>query len=284
MKSYFNFSKSQKIGVLVVLCIIFMQIIWLKSEARLSFVDPFVVDDSEYLSVQSHYENHQPKSKEQHLTNFNPNILTIPEWVKIGFSTKQAKSIVSFKNKIGGFKSKEDLEKVYVISESKYNELKPYILIENNSPNSKIKTLNNKAKNDTIVEERIQIDINIATLAELINIKGIGEYTAKGIIGYRALLGGFHSKEQLLEVNGVSEENFGKIKANIIVSSDKISLLNVNQLSIPQLKKHPYLTWTIAEAITRKRLLSDLENLQFLVDQGLLSEKDLNKLAPYIKY
>ncbi len=61
------------------------------------------------------------------------------------------------------------------------------------------------------------VNINTASVAELEKLPGIGPVTAKNIINMRSRLGGFERTEELLEVDGIGEKKYEKIK-------DKISL------------------------------------------------------------
>ncbi len=56
------------------------------------------------------------------------------------------------------------------------------------------------------------ININKATLEELMTLSGIGESKAKAIIEYRNEFGNFNSKEDLMEVTGIGESIYSKIK------------------------------------------------------------------------
>lgn len=59
---------------------------------------------------------------------FNPNTYTEKDWVKIGFTAKQAQVILKYKGILGGeFTSKEQLQKCFVISDEKFSEMAPYI-------------------------------------------------------------------------------------------------------------------------------------------------------------
>lgn len=55
-----------------------------------------------------------------------------------------------------------------------------------------------------------QIDINSATVEDLMKIEGIGEKTAQNIIAYRESVGGFQYLEQLLYVDGIGETKFSR--------------------------------------------------------------------------
>lgn len=62
-----------------------------------------------------------------------------------------------------------------------------------------------------------RININTATLAELVSLPGIGEVIAQKIIDYRAEIGGFKNIEQIQGVKGIGEKKFGSIKDLITV-------------------------------------------------------------------
>lgn len=60
-----------------------------------------------------------------------------------------------------------------------------------------------------------KISINQASLHELMSLKGIGEARAKSIIDYREINGPFTRIEELLKINGISENIFNQIKDDI---------------------------------------------------------------------
>lgn len=61
------------------------------------------------------------------------------------------------------------------------------------------------------------VNINIASLEELLSITGIGESKAKSIIDYRTKNGNFKSKEDIMNVSGIGESLYNKIKDYITV-------------------------------------------------------------------
>ena len=66
-----------------------------------------------------------------------------------------------------------------------------------------------------------KVDINTATLEELISIPYIGDYTAQKIIEYRQENGRFTSIDQLQSVQGIKEKNFQKFSKFIIISPNE---------------------------------------------------------------
>ncbi len=62
------------------------------------------------------------------------------------------------------------------------------------------------------------INLNTASKKEIMqNISGIGEKTAAKIISYRKTNGGFKSKEEIMNIKGISIGKFKKIKNKITV-------------------------------------------------------------------
>jgi len=70
---------------------------------------------------------------------------------------------------------------------------------------------------EEIIPEKV--DINIASLEELITLSRIGTVTAKRIIEYRQIHGKFKSIEEITRVKGIGPKTFKKIKETITVGN-----------------------------------------------------------------
>ena|SRR3989338_8337498 len=55
-----------------------------------------------------------------------------------------------------------------------------------------------------------KVDINTASLEELVGVPYIGEYTANSILRYRQSRGSFHNLEELKNIKGIREKNYKK--------------------------------------------------------------------------
>jgi competence protein ComEA len=59
------------------------------------------------------------------------------------------------------------------------------------------------------------LDLNSATLDELIDLPGIGPVLAQRIIEYREKHGGFKTVEELLEIRGIGPKRFEQLKGRV---------------------------------------------------------------------
>jgi competence protein ComEA len=67
----------------------------------------------------------------------------------------------------------------------------------------------------------VVVNINSASAAELDALPGIGAKTAARIVEYRQKNGPFKKIEELMNVRGVGEKNFLKLKAQITIGAAK---------------------------------------------------------------
>ncbi|MFR5049662.1 MAG: ComEA family DNA-binding protein [Faecalispora sporosphaeroides] len=67
------------------------------------------------------------------------------------------------------------------------------------------------------VGQAAPVNLNTADAEELATLPGIGPATAQKIIAYRESVGAFQSTEELMQVDGIGEKTFQKLKELVTV-------------------------------------------------------------------
>ena len=67
------------------------------------------------------------------------------------------------------------------------------------------------------------VNLNTASAADLENLPGVGAKMAERIVEYRQKNGPFNKIEDLMNVKGIGEKNFLKLKARLTVGAPKAS-------------------------------------------------------------
>ena len=147
---------------------------------------------------------------------FNPNTASVEELQRLGFSLKQAQAIENYRNKGGRFRRKSDFAKSFVVSDSVFRRLEPYIDIP-------------------------KLDINLADSAAFDTLPGIGGWFARQMIEYRERLGGYSYPEQLMEIRNFDREKFDKLSDLIFISPQTAVPYPLWTLPEDELKRHPYI-------------------------------------------
>ncbi|HET7220836.1 MAG TPA: helix-hairpin-helix domain-containing protein [Vicinamibacterales bacterium] len=65
------------------------------------------------------------------------------------------------------------------------------------------------------------LNLNTATLADLEALPGVGASTAKLIVDHRQKNGGFKKVEELMNIKGIGEKSFLKLKPLVTVAPEK---------------------------------------------------------------
>lgn len=294
--NYFNFNKGERVGIMVViaLIIIILAFPYMIKVTVKDNTDEYLQFEKDILAFENSLKNAEDSANaarmldfqqmdksvaRQKLTPFifNPNLLPSELWSKMGLKDWQIKVIKKYEAKGGQFYKKEDFKRMFCISPSEYEILEPFISI----PEQKSEYAERKYDNKE-VKKKMVIDLNNADSVTLLSLYGVGPSFAKRIIKYRNLLGGFYSKEQLLEVYGFDQEKLDKIDSYCEVTPGKITRININTVRTDELKKHPYMDYYTAKAIVDQRIiLGRFTKMDQIKTIPLIHEDLFNKIQHY---
>lgn len=231
---------------------------------------------------------------------FDPNTADSTQLLRLGLAPWQVRSIYRYRAKGGIFRQPSDFARLYGLTRKQYRELRPYIRI---SPDylpaadyyAPRRTGNNARSVDSSATKAPRytytarhklrpgehIAINSADTTQLQKIPGIGSAYARMIIRYRERLGGFITMAQVLESGPVPESAL----RYITIDATQVRKLNINKLSLNQLRRHPYINFYQAKAICEYRRLHgplhSLEELRFSPD---FPPAQIERLQPYVTF
>jgi len=296
-KEYFNFTKRERNGLFVLLFIIFILIfvnayINNRTFGSLVQIDEQFQEDIEKFEKSLELIENNEKQKESFIGNkknykkdswkivenpfvFDPNTVKKEQLKKLGFSSSQISVLLNYRKKGGNFYYKEDLLKIYGIKERQYKYLRPYIKIEN------IERSSDSIKVEEVIETRVEL--NSASMEEIITLKGIGESYAKRVIKYRDLLGGYVNKEQLLEIYGMDSSRYNMFSDFVDLDTSLIHKMNINKVKFKTLLKHPYLNKYQTQSIMKYReIIGKFDRIEQIPENNLILNEGYIKIKPYI--
>ena len=131
------------------------------------------------------------------------------------------------------------------------------------------------------IKEGEHVILNTADTTALKTVPGIGPYFARKIVQYGERLGGYVSVDQLDEIEDFPLES----KRYLVIQNAQPRKLNINQLSLNDLKRHPYINYYQARAITDyRRLHGPIQSLDELRLSKDFPQEVIDRLAPYVAY
>lgn len=293
VKSYFHFSRGEQNGtvvlVVILLVIIVTPYLYRSYFTHSTIPNPLLVQkaDSFFMTLQYHEppkaidpptgieaEFEPPRSFKSF--EFDPNTISLDSLMDLGLSRKQAEILIKYRSKGGRFRKPEDIDKIYVIDSATKMRLKPLIRIAQVAD-----TFNTVKSFDA---KPVVVELNTADTLSLLKLKGIGSTYAKRIIGYRNLLGGFYSIEQLAEVYGITPQLIDQLRSNIYIDSTRIKKININLVRYDDLRTHPYVNDYQAKSIIYYRSQKgNIRSIDELRQNKLLPSDRFEKFKHYLE-
>jgi len=217
LRDYFSFNSRERVSILFLCCL--MAFFWIlpywyptpqKLQEPLGWkVQPLDSAKTGAKAPTIHTDSAHPAFSAP-LFVFNPNELPADGWKKLGLRDKTVQTIIHYREKGGRFREPADLKKIWGISVAEANKLMPFVRIP--EPEKPVfKTPIERPKSMPTV-----IQINQATVAELLLIPGFNRPLAARMIRFRDKLGGFKNKEQIRKTYGLSDSLY-QMMAPILV-------------------------------------------------------------------
>jgi competence protein ComEA len=298
LSGYFSFTKKERTGVIVLLSFIAFFML-------LPFAFPFFNKQQTFNPIEIKqvteqldsnvskpkryvYKKYIPQADSQQeykpqaeLFYFDPNTIDKEGWEKLGLRDKTIATIQNYLSKGGKFYKPEDIKKIWGLSSDEATQLIPYIRIAVSKqasrwPLSVVRSTNN--------HQLSTLDINTADTTAFIALPGIGNKLANRIVQFRDKLGGFHTIDQVGETYALPDSTFQKIRPRLVLNDSTVKQININTVTLDELKAHPYIRYYLANAIIQYRnqhgnflSVDDLKKILLITNDAFI------KMRPYLK-
>ncbi len=301
LRKWFSFSKGERVAIITILALILLLILACLfrpsrqslSDESLHNLDSLLALRQAAIELQQQQQAEKPQEvAELHPFPFNPNTLTEEEWLQMGLTDRQVRNIMNYKAKGGKFYSKNDLGKLYTISEEEFAQLEPFIVLPEVARVASGKTSSKKQEKPSFEEKAKPekkaipiVDLNTVDSTTLVELPQIGPYTAVRIIEFREKLGGFIDKEQLRDVKGMDDARFAAIQPYINLGEVEIRKVDVNRADFKTLVHHPYLNYEQVKRIVNQREKRGMIKSWAQLEELIKEEGEVNPLLEqYVKY
>ena len=287
----FYLTKSDRRTIILLLCIIAtaLGVIYLtdsrQETATLKDASVKKVDKS---SQHIYYYQGEPRQAE--LFPFDPNTADSTQLLRLGLQPWQVSNIYKYRAAGGVYRKPRDFARLYGLTLKQYRRLEPYIRIkeEDMPADNYFYAYEPIEERDTVrypikIQSDERIVLNRADTTTLRKVPGIGSHFARKIVEYRRRLGGFYRVQQLLEI-----EDFPETAIAFFIIPDSTQpkpCINVNRLSLNELKRHPYINFYQArDIVDYRRLHGPIKSLKELSLSRDFTPEAIERLEAYVTY
>lgn len=224
---------------------------------------------------------------------FDPNHADSLTLLRLGLEPWQIHGMMRYRAKGGRWRSADDFKRLYGLSASDYERIRPYVHID---PADRCRTYVPYERNEygtpqgeRVAYEHIEkyaegthVPINEADTNDLKRIPGIGSYYAQKIVAYRERLGGFVSVSQIDEIEGLPS---GASRWFEMATNPHPKQIRLNHATFKQLVRHPYLSYEQTKVIINHiRCYGPLHSWRDLRLYAEFTEADFARLTPYFTF
>lgn len=224
---YFYYSRNEKYAFLSLLFILFLiQLVLHGIDKFVEPEQPFDLSDlkqeiARFEQSLSFVDNRKKQSsfnkrdKEVSLLkpfDFDPNDVTEAELIQMGLNSKTIHSILNYRAKGGRFRVKQDLAKIYTLSEKHYRQLEVHIKITKNENSAFIQ--------ETVEMHPFKFDPNKISIDSL-RLMGLEEKVCRSIVNFRNKGGRFYKKKDFAKIYNLPDSQYMILKDYIEIEYKK---------------------------------------------------------------
>lgn len=291
LSQFFQFNRQERWGLLILLgslgSIYGISAIFPKNHVDLPRALNPVKENTKDIENQQETKIIQ-RSDPVRIGKFDPNTTTKEDWISMGIPARTARTIRRYLAKGGRFRRPEDLSRIWGMREEDLQRLLPNVRIPERERITKreesyavTKKYDSDKKTDGV---RTQLDINRSDSIAWESLPGIGPGYARRILRYRERLGGFIRVDQIAETYQLPDSVFQRIRPLLAPTPSSIRTIDINQVSIDTLGRHPYCGYPMARLIVRYREQhGPYEKLDDLLQIQRVDSVWWTRIRPYLR-
>jgi len=258
LNTILNYSKSQRIGVVMFLFIVIvMQGIYYCYDFEIN--EKTNNEQSKWLANQIEIERLKLSNKNDipKIYPFNPNFITDFKGYKLGMSVDEIDRLLAFRKQNKFVNSAQEFQAVTKVSDSLLKAISPFFKFPD-WVNNKSNNYQSYSKTAFQKPEKIKtLDINLATKEDLMKVYGIGDKISDRILEQKQKLGAFVSMDQMNDIWGLSAQVIEKLKVSFEVRSvTNAKKININNASVKELAQFSFFKYQLAKDIVIYRTMN----------------------------
>ena len=200
-----------------------------------------------------------------------------------------SRNIYKYRAAGGIYRQPRDFARLYGLTAGQYRRLEPYIRISDDyrpaaeayPAEPRPAYVRDTTRYPLKLKPGQHVALNTADTTLLKRVPGIGSGFARAIVRYRERLGGFYSTAQLMEIGNFPQSALPYFTADPSLCRK----LNVNRLTLSQLRRHPYIGFYQAKTIIdHRRLHGPLRSLDDLRLYKDFPPETIERLRHYIEF
>jgi competence ComEA-like helix-hairpin-helix protein len=251
VRTYFVFSKTERIGIIaififILIVVILPRILFISKEKLQVRKDSIltylgreeVLNSSEYM-----------RAKDTNTKTFQKTDINLATYQELEhlpcIGTVMAKRIVSYREKVKKFNTVEELKKVYGLKDSCYQKILPYVFVVSKGEKQ-------EEKHQKTIEK---INLNTCDSVQLVQLRGVGEKTAQRVLQIRRKIKIFYDVRQL-SCLGLNTDVVKNIENQCFIEPDAINhiqKISLNTIEEKKVFKSPGFTYELAKSFVQYR-------------------------------
>ena len=295
--NFFNTTERKGVVFLLTLIVV-LQLLYFfvdfssKKEISLESVD--------YLSFQKEIDSLKQieiEKRKPKIYPFNPSFITDYKGHKLGMNTEEIDKLLAHRKAGKYINSTKEFQQITGVNDSLLAVISPYfkfpdwVTRKHQKPNFNKKSSYVNSSRDKAYANKKSIftgpktDLNIATAAQLQEVRGIGVRLADRIIKYRGVLQGYSYDDQLYEVWYLDKEVADRVMQRFtVIKKPKIQQINVNTARFKQVLHLPYIDYELTKKIFAYRdEMAEIQSLDELKKIDSFPVDKFDRISLYLK-